>query len=55
MDLLQKISEELQRGNFREVPKLVQEALDVGVSPSKILNDGLVAGFPSPGDTSQKF
>ena len=54
MDLLQKVSEELQRGNFREVPKLVQEALDTGVSPSKILNDGLVAGMDVVGEKFRK-
>jgi 5-methyltetrahydrofolate--homocysteine methyltransferase len=54
MDLLQKVSEELQRGNFREVPKLVQEALDSGVSPSKILNDGLVAGMDVVGEKFRK-
>ena len=54
MDLLQKVSEELQRGNFREVPRLVQEVLDVGVSPSKILNDGLVAGMEVVGEKFRK-
>ena len=54
MDLLQKVSEELQRGNFREVPKLVQEALDTWVSPSKILNDGLVAGMDVVGEKFRK-
>jgi 5-methyltetrahydrofolate--homocysteine methyltransferase len=45
MDLLQKISEELQKGNYQEVPKLVQEALSSKIPPSKILSDGLVAGM----------
>jgi len=54
MDLLQKVSEELQKGNFREVPKLVQEVLDAGVSPSKILNDGLVAGMDVVGEKFRK-
>ena len=54
MDLLQKVSEELQRGNFREVPRLVQEALDAGVSPSKILNDGLVTGMDVVGEKFRK-
>jgi len=54
MDLLQKVSEELQRGNFREVQKLVQEALDARVSPSKILNEGLVAGMDVVGEKFRK-
>ena len=45
MDLLQKISEELQKGNYQEVPKLVQEALSLKIPPSKIMSDGLVAGM----------
>lgn len=50
MELLQKISEELQKGNFKDMPKLVQEALDKGIPPSKILSDGLVAGMDIVGD-----
>jgi len=45
MDLLEKILEELQKGNYQEVPKLVQEALSSKIPPSKILSDGLVAGM----------
>jgi 5-methyltetrahydrofolate--homocysteine methyltransferase len=50
MELLQKISEELQKGNYEEVPKLVQEALNANVPPSKILSDGLVAGMDVVGE-----
>jgi 5-methyltetrahydrofolate--homocysteine methyltransferase len=50
MEVLQKISEELQKGNFKEVPKLVQEALYTGIAPSKILSDGLVAGMDVVGE-----
>ncbi len=45
MDVLQKISEELQKGNFEQLPEFVQQALDAGIPPSRILNDGLVAGM----------
>ena len=45
MDLLEKISEELQKGNYQEVPRLIQEALSLRIPPSKILSDGLVAGM----------
>jgi 5-methyltetrahydrofolate--homocysteine methyltransferase len=45
MDILQEISEELQKGNFQEMPRLIQEALDRKIVPLKILNEGLVAGM----------
>ena len=50
MEILQKISEELQVGNYQEVPKLVQEALHTKIPPAKILSDGLVAGMDIVGD-----
>jgi len=50
MELLQKISEELQKGNFQEMPGLVQEALNANIPPSRILSDGLVAGMDVVGD-----
>lgn len=50
MQVLQKISEELQKGNFIEVPKLIQKALDTEIPPSKILSDGLVAGMDVVGE-----
>ena len=50
MEILQKISEELQKGNYQEVPKLIQEALNAKIAPSKILGDGLVAGMDIVGD-----
>jgi 5-methyltetrahydrofolate--homocysteine methyltransferase len=50
MEVLQKISEELQKGNYQEVPKLVQAALDAKIPPAKILSDGLVAGMDIVGD-----
>ena len=50
MEILQKISEELQVGNYQDVPKLVQEALSAKIPPAKILSDGLVAGMDIVGD-----
>jgi 5-methyltetrahydrofolate--homocysteine methyltransferase len=50
MEVLQKISEELQVGNYQEVPKLIQEALNAKIPPAKILSDGLVAGMDIVGD-----
>jgi len=50
MEILQKISEELQKGNFQEMPRLVEEALKAKIPPSKILSDGLVAGMDIVGE-----
>jgi 5-methyltetrahydrofolate--homocysteine methyltransferase len=50
MEILQRISEELQAGNYQEVPKLIQEALNAKIPPAKILSDGLVAGMDIVGD-----
>lgn len=50
MEILQRISEELQVGNYQEVPKLIQEALNAKIPPAKILSDGLVAGMDIVGD-----
>jgi 5-methyltetrahydrofolate--homocysteine methyltransferase len=50
MELLEKISEELQIGNFVDVPRLTQEALDRGIAPAVILNDALVAGMDVVGE-----
>ena len=50
MELLERMSEELQKGNYRGVPNLVQEALKVHIPPSKILSDGLVAGMDVVGE-----
>lgn len=50
MELLQKISEELVKGNYQEMPKLVQQVLDSKIPPSKILDEGLVAGMDVVGE-----
>ncbi len=53
MDLLQKISEELRRGNYEQMPELVQQALDAGVPASRILKEGLVSGMSAVGEQFQ--
>lgn len=50
MELLERISEELQNGNFIDVPKLTGEALEQGVAPAVILSDALVAGMDVVGE-----
>jgi len=50
MEILRKISEELQVGNYEALPKLVQQALEAKIFPGRILSDGLVAGMDIVGD-----
>lgn len=45
MSLLIEISEALQKGNSRLVAEKTQEALNSGIEPGEILNDGLIAGM----------
>ncbi len=45
MELLEKISESLQRGKAKDVKVMVQEAIDAGVSAAQVLNEGLLAGM----------
>ena len=50
--ILNEISENLQKGKAKIVVELVQKALNEGVSPNEILNDGLLAGM---GIIGEKF
>jgi 5-methyltetrahydrofolate--homocysteine methyltransferase len=43
--ILENISEALQKGKIKEVPQLVQEALDSGISAQDILDNGLLKGM----------
>lgn len=45
MDVLQQISECLQRGEHEKVADLTQEAIDAGTSAAQILHEGLLAGM----------
>ena len=45
MELLEKISESLQKGKAKDVKALVQEAVDSGMAAEKVLNEGLLAGM----------
>ncbi|MDR1204233.1 MAG: corrinoid protein [Peptococcaceae bacterium] len=44
-EVLNEISENLQRGKAKVVVELVQKALDEGLSPGTILEEGLLAGM----------
>ena len=50
MEILNNISELLQKGRAKEVKALVQEALDSGVIPKDILNKGLIVGMSIIGE-----
>ncbi|MDD3278448.1 MAG: corrinoid protein [Lachnospiraceae bacterium] len=45
MNKIEEISEYLQKGKAKIVKKLVQEALDEGMDPKVILNEGLLDGM----------
>lgn len=45
MEIVQEISEFLQKGRAKNVKALVQQALEEGVDPKEILNEGLLAGM----------
>lgn len=45
MEVLEKISEALQKGKAKDVKIMVQEAVDSGVSAQQILTEGLLSGM----------
>ena len=45
MELLQEISDGLQKGDHELVAELTRKAIDAGLSETQILNDGLMAGM----------
>ena len=44
-DILQEIATHLYNGEDEQVAQLVQKALDEGMTPHQVLNDGLIAGM----------
>ena len=50
MNILQEISENLQKGKAKVVSELVQKALDDNHNPEIILNEGLLAGMDVIGE-----
>ena len=50
MSILGEISENLQKGKSKIVKTLVQQALDEGVMPVDILNEGLLDGMNIVGE-----
>ena len=45
MEILQEISENLQKGKARIVKTLVQQAVDEGIPAKEILEKGLLSGM----------
>lgn len=54
MALVQEISEFLQKGRAKNVKLLVQQAIDEGMNPKEILNEGLLAGMMIVGEKFKK-
>jgi len=48
-EILQEIASQLYAGKFHEVPALTQQALDEGLTPARVLKDGLIAGMDMVG------
>jgi len=45
MEILQQISESLQRGDHEQVAEFTRQAIDADISATQILNDGLMTGM----------
>jgi len=45
MNILQQLSESLQKGDFKRTADLTQKAIDEQLDPKLILDDGLIAGM----------
>ena len=50
MAILEEISSFLQQGRSPKVKELVQKAIDEGIEPAKILNEGLLSGMDVIGE-----
>ncbi len=50
MELLQNISELLQKGKAKDVKELVQQAIDQGIPVKQILDEGLLSGMSVIGE-----
>lgn len=54
MSITREIAEYLQKGKAKDVRRLVQQALEDGVPPQTILDDGLLAGLMVIGEKFQR-
>lgn len=53
-EILNQLAENLIKGRAQQVKELTQKAVDAGVSPGEILDQGLVAGMSVIGDKFKK-
>ncbi len=54
MEIIQEMSEFLQKGKAKNVKALVQQALEEGLDPKVILNEGLLSGMMIIGEKFKK-
>jgi len=54
MNILQQVVEFLQKGDFAKVSETVQKAIDDGLGPKDILDNGLIAGMNVVGEKFKK-
>lgn len=54
MGIIVEISDFLQKGRAKNVKQLVQQAMDDGMDPKEILNDGLLSGMMKIGEKFKK-
>lgn len=54
MDKIEEIAEAIEAGRMRPVIPLVQEALNLGISPNEILNRGMIDALGSVGEKYRK-
>jgi 5-methyltetrahydrofolate--homocysteine methyltransferase len=50
MEIIRELSESLQRGDAKKAAELTRRAIDGGVAPKAILDDGLIAGMSVVGE-----
>jgi len=54
MDILEQLSETMQKGDAAEVARLTQQAIDEGREPKTILDDSLIGGMAVVGERFKK-
>ncbi len=54
MEILQEMSEFLQKGRAKNVKALVTQAIEEGIDPKAILNEGILSGMMIVGDKFKK-
>lgn len=55
MDILQHISDSLRNGDDKKVFELTKQAIEQGISPKEILDNGFIAGMNIVGEQFEKY